>query len=89
MPAQPKRMPTVGEEALLMNHLGIFLVEEVHVEARTANLRRLESNALIKDVEWSSIWPLDGETRERLEQLKAEAPIELLRKMVEDHKNRK
>jgi len=82
-------MPTVGEEVLLANYLGSFLVEDVNVEAKTASLRRLQTNALIKDVEWSRIWPLDEEMRERIEQLKAEAPIELLRQMVDEHNKRK
>lgn len=66
----------------MMNHLGIFLVEAVDLEARTAVLRRLESNAPLKDVEWNRIWPLDNDTIDRL---KAIAPLERLRQMVEDH----
>ena len=72
-----------------MNHLGTFLVEEVNVEAKTATLRRLQSNALVKDVEWSRIQLLDDELHERLERMKAEAPMELLRRMAEDHIKRK
>jgi hypothetical protein len=82
-------MPTVGEEVLLINHFGSFLVEEVDVEAKTAALRRLDSDALIKDVEWSTIWPLDDKTREVIAGLKSEATIELLRKSFGERNKRK
>jgi hypothetical protein len=56
-------VPTVGEEVLLLNHLGTFMVEEVDGDAKTASLRVLRSGVLMKDVGWSTIWPLDDKTR--------------------------
>lgn len=66
MPMRRGYVPAVGEEVLLLNHLGTFKVEEVDADAKTANLRVLRSGVLMKDVEWSTIWPLDDNTRAKL-----------------------
>jgi len=81
-------MLTVGEEVLLMDHLGSFLVEEIDVERKTAALRRLGTYVLIKDVDWNRIWPLDDKIRELIAQLRAETPIQLLRQMVDKRNER-
>jgi hypothetical protein len=63
MPMRRDYVPTVGEEVLLLNHLGTFMVEEVDSDSKTASLRVLRSGVLMKDVEWRTIWPLDDNTR--------------------------
>jgi len=62
-------VPTVGEEVLVVNHLGTFKVEEVDADAKTASLRVSPSGILMKDVEWHTIWPLDGTLRARFKEL--------------------
>ena len=43
MPKQREYVPAVGEEVLVLNHLGSFMVEEVDAELKTASLRALRS----------------------------------------------
>ncbi|WP_162601406.1 hypothetical protein [Occallatibacter savannae] len=59
-------IPTVGEEVLLVNHLGTFMVEEVDCERKTASVRVRRSGLLMEGVEWRTIWPLDAKTRAAL-----------------------
>jgi hypothetical protein len=62
-------VPTVGEEVLVVNHLGTFVVEEVDADAKTASLRVSRSGVLMKDVEWHTIWPLEEKLRARFNEL--------------------
>jgi hypothetical protein len=68
-PTRHECVPTVGEEALVVNHLGTFIVEEIDADAKTASLRVLRSGILMKDVEWHTIWPLDDKLRARFKNL--------------------
>jgi hypothetical protein len=52
-------VPEVGEEVLVTDHLGNFLVEEIDAEQKTAVLRILRSNAVMKNVAWNEVWPVD------------------------------
>ena len=61
-----KHCPTVGEEVLVENHLGTFIVEEVDAVMETASLRVLRSGILLKGVEWRTIGPLDNKLSARL-----------------------
>jgi len=70
-PKQREHVPTNGEEVLVTNHLGIFRVEDIDADAKTASLRVLRSGALMKDVEWSTIWPFDDEARQLFKQIRA------------------
>ena len=85
IPKQREHVPTVGEEVLVLNHLGSFVVEEVDVEAKTANLRFLRSGVLMKDVEWRTIWPFDDEARDLFKEIAKGGPVknELLHKFLE------
>ena len=56
-------IPSVVEEVLLVNHLGRFVVEEVDLDRKTATVRVMRSGALMKGLEWRTIWPLDAKTR--------------------------
>ena len=51
--------PRVGEEVLVTDHLGVFLVEEIDCERKTAVLRVLRSNRVMDEVAWDNIWPVD------------------------------
>lgn len=84
VPTPQEHVPIVGEEIMLTNHFGSFMVEEVDADAKTASVRVLRSGILIKDVEWSRIWPLNDETRQLIKQIAAGEAFdrEVLRKLL-------
>jgi hypothetical protein len=88
MPKPHEYAPTIGEEVLVTNHLGSFMVEEIDAEAKTASLRVLRSGVLMKNVTWSTIWPLSNEIRDLLREIAAggEVNSEILRKFLSGRK---
>ncbi len=68
-PTRREYVPTVGDEVLVVNHLGTFIVEEVDADAKTASLRVLRSGILMKHVEWQTLRPLDDKLRARFKDL--------------------
>jgi hypothetical protein len=48
-------IPKVGNIVMLVNHLGLFLIDEIDVEARTVDVTRLRSNVQLKGIPWSII----------------------------------
>ena len=74
-PRRREHVPTVGEEVLVVNDLGVFRVEEVDAEAKTASLRVLRSGILIMHVAWNTIWPLDEEARSLFKEISAGGPV--------------
>jgi hypothetical protein len=78
-------VPKIGEEVLVTDRLGTFRVEEIDVERKTAVLRILRSNAIMQDVAWDTVWPLDATAREILGQARAglgTLRAELIRKLL-------
>ena len=57
--SQGKYVPNVGDMVLLMNHIGLFLINEIDVDTRTANVTRLVSNVQLERIPWSIIWHCD------------------------------
>ena len=53
--------PKVGDMVMLMNHLGLFSVDEIDADARTATVTRLRSNAQLEKIPWSIISQCDEE----------------------------
>ena len=53
------RLPLVGDEVVLTGRFdGRFLVEEVDGDKKTAVLRHMRTNNLVKDVAWTIMYPL-------------------------------
>jgi hypothetical protein len=63
MPAPPYRnrrrefTPSVGEKVLVTGQVGMFSVEEVDADKKTAVLRNMRSHLLVKGVEWVTMFP--------------------------------
>jgi hypothetical protein len=53
--AHGEYIPTVGNIVTLVNHLGLFLIDKIDPEARTADVTRLRSNVQLKGIPWSII----------------------------------
>lgn len=51
--------PRVGEKVLVTDHLGVFLVEQIDCERKTAVLRVFRSDTIMDQVAWNTIWPVD------------------------------
>jgi len=56
-------VPEVGQEVLIVNHLGVFRIIFVDSNARSANVTVLRSGALLEGIPWDSMTPWDDETR--------------------------
>ena len=80
-----KCIPAIGEQVLVLNHLGTFVVEEVDALAKSANLRVQRSGVLMKDVSWRAICPLDDEVRAQLENIFTSAEFQ---RLISDNDNR-
>jgi hypothetical protein len=53
--AHGEYIPNVGNIVMLVNHLGLFLIDEIDAEARTADVTRLQNNVQLKGIPWSII----------------------------------
>src|SRR5215472_6239136 len=65
-------VPEVGQEALIVNHLGVFRITSVDPKARSANVTVLRSGALLEGISWDSMTPWDEETRGLIEKAAAQ-----------------
>jgi hypothetical protein len=57
--AEGDYVPSVGNIVMLVNHIGLFMIDEINADARTANVTRLHSDAQLKGIPWSIIWQCD------------------------------
>jgi hypothetical protein len=59
-----KYVPLVGDEVVLAGRFeGKFLVEEVDADEKTAVLRHMRTNALVKGAMWTTMYPLKHLTK--------------------------
>jgi hypothetical protein len=65
-------VPEVGQEVLILNHLGIFRVTEIDSKARSATVTVLRSGALLEGIPWDRMTPWDEKTRCIIEKAAAE-----------------
>jgi hypothetical protein len=65
-------VPEVGQEILIVNHLGVFRITSVDPNARSANVTVLRSGASLEGIPWDSMTPWDDETRRVVERAAAQ-----------------
>ncbi len=69
-------MPTVGEKVLVTGEVGLYSVEEVDGDKKTAVLRHMRSNVWIKGVEWATMFPWDF--------FRGQLPVDMKKSIEED-----
>lgn len=64
-------VPEIGQEVLVVNHLGVFRITSVDFSAKSANVTVLRSGASLEGIPWDSMTPWDEETRRIVEKAAA------------------
>lgn len=77
-------IPEVGQEVLIVNHLGVFRITSVDSAARSANVIVLRSGVSLEGISWDSMTPWDGETRRIVEGAAAAQESQMTCRQFED-----
>jgi hypothetical protein len=74
-------VPEVGQDVLIVNHLGVFRITSVDSKARSANVTILRSGGWassggsLEGIPWDDMTPWDEETRDLLDKASASARV--------------